>query len=177
MAGRAFTIRKGTAMGMLKIFAVCACAVGLCLALAGCSNSSTDDKAAPAEDEAATSQAAEDAIIEEVAPDPVSNDGDPSLIVGRWDVYSIDNGDEVITVDEADADVQAALQQQYIEIRDNGTMSMIDEGQGFSQDCTWTFDGKEVVLSFEGNPLYTLTLDGDTLSMGAEGMVMTYKRS
>ncbi len=174
-------------MGMLKIFAVCACAVGLCLALIGCGSSSTDDKAAPAEDEAAASQAAddtaaasqaaEDAIIDEVAPDPVSNDGDPSLIVGRWDVYSIDNGDEVITVDEADADVQAALQQQYIEIRDNGTMSMVDEGQGFSQDCTWTFDGKDVVLSFEGNPLYTLTLDGDTLSMGAEGMVMTYKRS
>ncbi len=165
-------------MGMLKIFAVCACAVGLCLALIGCGSSSTnDDAAAPADEPAASEPADEGAGIDEVAPDPVSNDGDPSLIVGRWDVYSIDNGDEVITVDEADADVQEALQQQYIEIRDDGTMSMVDEGQGFSQDCTWTFDGKEVVLSFEDNPLYTLTLDGDTLSMGAEGMVMTYKRS
>ena len=167
-------------MAILKVFAICACVVGLCLALLGCSGSSGDDQAAaPADDAAATAPAADDeaAGADDAAPASISNDGDASLIVGRWDAYSIDNGDEVIVIDEAAADVQEALQSQYIEIRDDGTMSMVDESQGFSQDCTWEFDGSTVVLSFEGTPLYELTLDGDTLSMGAEGMVMTYKRS
>ena len=168
-------------MEMLRVFAVFAAAVGLCLALVGCGGSASDDEAAPADDAAATAPAdepeADEANIEDVAPDAGSNDGDPSLIVGRWDVYSIDNGDETLTIDDVDDETREALSQQYLDIHEDGTLSMVDEGQGFSQDCTWTFDGEEVVMSFEGNPLYTLTLDGDTLSMGAEGMVMTYKRS
>ncbi|MGI6220466.1 MAG: hypothetical protein ACOYIP_01125 [Coriobacteriales bacterium] len=164
-------------MKKLKIISATACALALCLALAGCGSSEepTDPATPPAD--TATTQADESASVEEVAPDSGDNSGDPALIVGRWDVYSIDNGDETLTLDDVDDSTREALAQQYIEIHEDGTLSMVDESQGFSQDCEWTFDGTDVVLSFEGNPLYTLTLDGDKLSMTAEGMTMTYQRA
>lgn len=102
-------------------------------------------------------------------------------LVGRWEVYSMTNGDQTIIVDELDDERKAAAAQQYWVFRDDGTCSMYDDSQNFEEVYGWVFDGEAVELTFEGVSLSdagaAMTFDGTEIVYGGYGMWVTMRKA
>lgn len=87
------------------------------------------------------------------------------------------DGNQTIKVADLPEAQRASVAQQYWVFNADGTVTMFDESQDFSQTMTWKLDGTTITISVDGVPAMTAEYDGKSIVIDFDGMRLVFQKT
>lgn len=143
------------------------------------SSSSGESASSGSSSEAASSQSSE-SILDEEALAAADNEEYKATFAGTWAMVAMSDGTEVLKVESLDESVRSQVESK-LTFGEDGRISWLTAGKEITG--TWAPTGATTVIlyldpieGFDEVPPYTGTLDGETLAIDEEGLVMLLER-